>query len=65
VLLGEGNVFYVSPAEYWQGLIEVMKGGWVTKRASSFIYIIPSTYTGEKFGLLKYLTLGKENYGKY
>jgi hypothetical protein len=27
-----------------------MKGGGATKRASSFIYIIPSTYTGEKFG---------------
>jgi len=30
------------------------EGGGPTKRASSFIYIIPSTYTGEKFGLLTY-----------
>ena len=47
-----------------EDLPEAMKGGGVTKRASSFKYIIPSTYTGENFGLLIYLTLGKENYGK-
>ena len=39
------------------------KGGGATKQASSFIYIIPSTYTGENFGLLTYLTKVK-NYGK-
>ena len=39
------------------------KDGGVTKRASRFIYIIPSTYTGEIFGLLTYLTKVK-NYGK-
>jgi len=27
-----------------------MKGGGVTKQASSSVYIIPSTYTGEIFG---------------
>ena len=31
---------------------ESMKGGGATKLASSFIYNIPSTYTGEIFGLL-------------
>jgi hypothetical protein len=41
-----------------------MKGGGATKRASRLIYIIPSTYTGEKFGLLTYLTKVK-NYGEY
>jgi len=30
------------------------KGGGVTKRASSFIYIIPSTYTGEIFGFINF-----------
>ena len=29
-------------------------GGGVTKRASSFIYIIPSTYTGEIFGFINF-----------
>jgi len=28
--------------------------GGVTKRASSFIYIIPSTYTGENFGFINF-----------
>ena len=37
-----------------QCLKESMKGGWATKRASSFIYIIPSTYTGEKFGFINF-----------
>ena len=32
------------------------EGGGVTKRASIFIYIIPSTYTGSKFGLITNLT---------
>ena len=41
------------------------KGGGATKRASIFIYIIPSTYTEEKFGLLTYLSYVKDNYGKY
>ena len=31
-----------------------VKGGGVTKRASSFIYIIPSTYTGDKFGFINF-----------
>jgi len=31
-----------------------MKGGGATKRASSFMYIIPSTYTGEKFGFINF-----------
>ena len=30
------------------------EGGGVTKRASSFIYIIPSTYTGENFGFINF-----------
>ena len=37
-------------------LPEAMKVGGVTKQASSYVYIIPSTYTGENFGLLTYLT---------
>jgi len=40
----------------------VNEGGGVTKWASIFTYIIPSTYTGEIFGLLTYLTKVK-NYG--
>ena len=36
-----------------------MKGAGVTQRAASFPYIIPSTYTGEIFGLLTYFTQGK------
>jgi len=35
-----------------EALSEAMKGGGATKRASSTIYNIPSTYTGENFGLL-------------
>ena len=31
-----------------------MKGGGATKQASSFIYIIPSTYTGVKFGFINF-----------
>ena len=31
-----------------------MKGGGATKRASSFIYIIPSTYTREKLGFTNF-----------
>jgi len=31
-------------------LNQTRKGGGVTKQASIFIYIIPSTYTGENFG---------------
>jgi hypothetical protein len=42
----------------------VKEGGGVTKRASSLIYNIPSTYTGENFGLLIYLTLGKDKDNK-
>jgi len=30
------------------------KGGGATKRSSSLIYIIPSTYTGEKFGFINF-----------
>ena len=37
---------------------ESMKGG-ATKRASSTIYNIPSTYTGEIFGLIIYFSLAK------
>jgi len=40
-----------------------MKGGGATKQALGSVYIIPSTYTGENFGLLNYLTKVK-NYGK-
>ncbi len=35
-------------------LKESMKGGGVTKRASSSVYIIPSTYTGEIFGFINF-----------
>ena len=38
--------------EQRQCLKESMQGGGATKRASSFTYNIPSTYTGEIFGLL-------------
>ena len=31
-----------------------MKGGGTIKRASSFIYIIPSTYTGKIFGFINF-----------
>jgi len=37
-------------------LKRIDEGGWPTKLAPSFIYIIPSTYTGEIFGLLTYLS---------
>ena len=37
-------------------LKRIDEGGWVTKLASSTIYNIPSTYTGEIFGLLTYLS---------
>jgi hypothetical protein len=37
-----------------EALSEAMKGGGVTKRASSFIYIIPSTYTGYIFGFINF-----------
>ena len=57
-------IIHLKPDQI-EALHEAMKGGGATKRASRLIYIIPSTYTGEKFGLLIYLTLGKENYGKY
>ena len=30
------------------------EGGGVTKQASSFVYIIPSTYTGEIFGFINF-----------
>ena len=39
------------------------KGGGATKRASSSVYIIPSTFTGEILGLFTYLTK-VNNYGK-
>ena len=32
----------------------INEGGGVTKRATSFIYIIPSTYTGEIFGFINF-----------
>jgi hypothetical protein len=35
-----------------EALSEAMKGGGATKRVSSTIYNIPSTYTGENLGLL-------------
>ena len=38
-----------------EALPEAMKGGGATKRVSSTIYNIPSTYTGENFGLLNVL----------
>ena len=38
-----------------------MKGGGATKRASSFIYIIPSTYTGEIFGFINFEELNPTN----
>ena len=37
------------------------RGGGVTKQALGSVYIIPSTYTGKKFGLLNYLTKVKNN----
>ena len=41
-------------------LKRIDEGGWPTKLAPSFTYIIPPTYTGEIFGLLTYFTQGKE-----
>jgi len=38
-----------------------MKGDGATKRASSFIYIIPSTYTGEIFGFINFEELNPTN----
>ena len=35
-------------------LNQTRKGGGATKRASSFIYIIPSTSTGEIFGFINF-----------
>jgi hypothetical protein len=29
-------------------------GGGVTKRSQSFIYIVPSTYTGKNFGFINF-----------
>jgi len=37
------------------------KGGGATKRASSFIYIIPSTYAGEKCGFINFEELNPTN----
>ena len=37
------------------------KGGGVTKLASSFIYIIPSTYIGEKCGFINFEELNPTN----
>ena len=47
--------------EQRQGLKESMKGGGATKRASSFIYIIPSTYTVEIFGFINFEELNPTN----
>ena len=55
-------IIHLKPDQI-EALHEAMKGGGVTKRASSSVYIIPSTYTGENFGLLTYSTKVK-NYGK-
>ena len=41
----------------------INEGGWGHKTGIKLIYIIPSTYTGEIFGLLTYFTQGKGNYG--
>ena len=41
-------------------LKRIDEGGWPTKLAPSFIYIIPSTYTGEIIGSLTYFTQGKK-----
>ena len=40
---------------------ELMKWGWVTKLASSTIYNIPSTYTGEKCGFINFEELNPTN----
>jgi len=39
----------------------VKEGGGVTKRASIFIYNIPSTYTGEKCGFINFEELNPTN----
>ena len=67
ILLQIQEIFMFYFCELYHEIIKqeiLRKGGGGTKRASSSVYIIPSTYTGENFGLLIYLTLGKENYGK-
>jgi len=44
----------------------MINGEWATKRASSTIYNIPSTYMGEIFGFINFEKLKcKGNYGKY
>jgi hypothetical protein len=45
------NHLYVCSRRSLKGRFErnVKEGGGVTKLASSFIYIIPSTYTGMKY----------------
>ena len=35
-------------------LKRIDEGGWPTKLAPSFTYIIPSTYTGENFGFTNF-----------
>ena len=39
----------------------MIKGEWATKRASIFIYNIPSTYTGEKCGFINFEELNPTN----
>ena len=39
----------------------MINGGWATKRASIFIYNIPSTYTGEKCGFINFEELNPTN----
>ena len=46
-------IIHLKPDQI-EALHEAMKGGGATKRASSFIYIIPSTYTGKKFGFINF-----------
>ena len=40
---------------------ESMKGGGATKRASSFIYNIPFTYTEAKYGFINFEQLNPTN----
>ena len=41
-------------------LKRIDEGGWGHKTGIKHLYNIPSTYTGEIFGLLTYFTQGKE-----
>ena len=59
ILLQIHEIFMFYFCELYHEIIKqeiLRQGGGTTKRTSSFIYIIPSTYTGKNYGLLTFLT---------